>query len=767
MPAVCYNTECGSECVGVHHCTSTSKKNGFCCPKFNASCHHLPEYNEHLIPHTGYSSNSRNCSTATPQCPAVHRPEEHRQLQREHSSAINMKLRAETEPYMRSLLDEYLNSVNSANTNGNSVRHTSKSAGGCAGVLPQVNGNRAAAVGTSIPTEVVELLPHCMQSSCRGGCTRNDYNNKVYDAYEEETGGCAIGAYEQRVDYFSSLEPIDDDTRSGWMHDNDHYIQLHNQNSNCDNSCGFEQLLPVDSKRNDTVLPACNRSTLLSFCGCTSNIPTYTALSAVRDDYHMPTAARTHNHEKQLNLSNSYAQLAHRHHHLPQRTQVLPNSYCGHELILQQRTSRMSGTHNTPHHHSSRDSSAPVGSRRPRRHPLEQQSHCSRTAGYSFVSAFNMGSPSTVLSQSGYGDGGARSLPGDVLGLVSMDTGTGRQLTSSTDCHNLSTRSVSSSSSSTGTASTARAHPSCIPTTHSTITPATAVAARARTDLKCIRNMVNTAPRSSDDIPRHVAPSIRNQKSVVENSVSVVNRNVQPEGAEQPPYGNDIQSNTFCATRRPLEDICTNVSNVDTEGDRDHDNYCDCRVCAYIKPNSSSTVKNGSVAVIDKQDMHRKRQHQAELFRQKVQQRPERLYEIAMSNVRERELMQRRHATIFSVRYPSYFGQNIYVVGSLEELGLWDPHRALPLKWSNGGVWRSVKIFLPRDVEFEYKYIVKAITTTPTASSNSEAVIIAASDDDVLSIVRDAIVWETLINRKAKTVKDDLGVLELKDVWDS
>lgn len=50
------------------------------------------------------------------------------------------------------------------------------------------------------------------------------------------------------------------------------------------------------------------------------------------------------------------------------------------------------------------------------------------------------------------------------------------------------------------------------------------------------------------------------------------------------------------------------------------------------------------------------------------------------------------------------YGQNLYIVGSLPQLGGWDLSKALPLSWHPGHRW-SAEVVLPVD-SFEFKAVV-------------------------------------------------------------
>ena len=60
----------------------------------------------------------------------------------------------------------------------------------------------------------------------------------------------------------------------------------------------------------------------------------------------------------------------------------------------------------------------------------------------------------------------------------------------------------------------------------------------------------------------------------------------------------------------------------------------------------------------------------------------------------------------FNIEYKTRFGQQLYVAGSIPELGEWDYSCALPMKYSDGGKWNA-QIKTPL-CPFSYKYILKS-----------------------------------------------------------
>jgi alpha-amylase len=54
----------------------------------------------------------------------------------------------------------------------------------------------------------------------------------------------------------------------------------------------------------------------------------------------------------------------------------------------------------------------------------------------------------------------------------------------------------------------------------------------------------------------------------------------------------------------------------------------------------------------------------------------------------------------------TWYGQNVFLVGSIPALGNWDPSQALPLSAADYPTW-SVTVTLPAHTYFEYKFIKK------------------------------------------------------------
>ncbi|KAL6308371.1 glucoamylase [Sparassis latifolia] len=89
-------------------------------------------------------------------------------------------------------------------------------------------------------------------------------------------------------------------------------------------------------------------------------------------------------------------------------------------------------------------------------------------------------------------------------------------------------------------------------------------------------------------------------------------------------------------------------------------------------------------------------------------------------------------AVTFTVTYDTYYGQNVYIVGSVAALGNWSPSSALLMSSANYPTW-SITVFLPPSTAIQYKYIAmdgSSITweddpnnsfTTPASGSTTQS----------------------------------------------
>lgn len=81
--------------------------------------------------------------------------------------------------------------------------------------------------------------------------------------------------------------------------------------------------------------------------------------------------------------------------------------------------------------------------------------------------------------------------------------------------------------------------------------------------------------------------------------------------------------------------------------------------------------------------------------------------------------------------YVTQWGQSMYVVGNVPELGNWDPAAAAPLSWVDSDTWSGVVPFIAsRGQTIEYKYIVRQGGNTIWESGGNRTYAVPASGTD-------------------------------------
>lgn len=121
-----------------------------------------------------------------------------------------------------------------------------------------------------------------------------------------------------------------------------------------------------------------------------------------------------------------------------------------------------------------------------------------------------------------------------------------------------------------------------------------------------------------------------------------------------------------------------------------------------------TTAQPRNIAGINDEERARIRERYAE----KAKERRLRMYERALRLAEEREREEgRRHRARrviqFRLNYETYYGQDVFVVGSVPALGFWDPQKAVPLRWCPGHVWSGDATVSVEDGNIEYKFITK------------------------------------------------------------
>ena len=61
---------------------------------------------------------------------------------------------------------------------------------------------------------------------------------------------------------------------------------------------------------------------------------------------------------------------------------------------------------------------------------------------------------------------------------------------------------------------------------------------------------------------------------------------------------------------------------------------------------------------------------------------------------------------VFQMKYNTRPGEDLGVIGSINELGMWDQNKALKLSWNEGNIWKTkINYNFGRNDSFEFKYI--------------------------------------------------------------
>ena len=89
----------------------------------------------------------------------------------------------------------------------------------------------------------------------------------------------------------------------------------------------------------------------------------------------------------------------------------------------------------------------------------------------------------------------------------------------------------------------------------------------------------------------------------------------------------------------------------------------------------------------------------------------------------------------FRVKYETKYGQSLYIIGSIEELGEWDPSKAVPMATSKDiyPTWKITKEFTcPIGMEISYKYIVKEGSNIYWEELNKDRLIVIQSTGNLI-----------------------------------
>ena len=62
---------------------------------------------------------------------------------------------------------------------------------------------------------------------------------------------------------------------------------------------------------------------------------------------------------------------------------------------------------------------------------------------------------------------------------------------------------------------------------------------------------------------------------------------------------------------------------------------------------------------------------------------------------------------IFQIKYDTKLGEDLAIIGSINELGNWNPYHSLKMGWNEGNIWKTELYINDKTIlDFEYKFIV-------------------------------------------------------------
>mmetsp|Transcript_1092 Transcript_1092/g.2993 ORF Transcript_1092/g.2993 Transcript_1092/m.2993 type:complete len:152 (-) Transcript_1092:263-718(-) len=102
----------------------------------------------------------------------------------------------------------------------------------------------------------------------------------------------------------------------------------------------------------------------------------------------------------------------------------------------------------------------------------------------------------------------------------------------------------------------------------------------------------------------------------------------------------------------------------------------------------------------------RLKRHYHDKFREALYNRQVRLYEQAWEECVRREVAQASVEVAFRVRYDTFPGQELKLIGSTRRLGSWSIDKSIHMHWTSGNIWTVTLAFPRRPLKVEYKYVV-------------------------------------------------------------
>jgi len=78
----------------------------------------------------------------------------------------------------------------------------------------------------------------------------------------------------------------------------------------------------------------------------------------------------------------------------------------------------------------------------------------------------------------------------------------------------------------------------------------------------------------------------------------------------------------------------------------------------------------------------------------------------------------------FTINHHVPYEHSVWIVGSVRELGDWDPKKGIPLEWSEGDIWRTSISMKRHEVsKLEYKYLSKFADTVIWESGKNHNIL--------------------------------------------
>ena len=63
---------------------------------------------------------------------------------------------------------------------------------------------------------------------------------------------------------------------------------------------------------------------------------------------------------------------------------------------------------------------------------------------------------------------------------------------------------------------------------------------------------------------------------------------------------------------------------------------------------------------------------------------------------------------IFSIKYNTSFGEEVGILGSIQQLGNWNQNDIFYLKWNDGNIWTGEMIMEMMPIDFEFKFVISS-----------------------------------------------------------